>query len=133
MAKPGSSSIARAVERARLRHSLARTLGEGFARAQPRLVGLHIAGAAAAQPPLLARGERNRQRADNLLDHFVLRRKDIGAIAIEPLRPEMPPAAAIDKLRGDAHPVARLADAAFEHEAHPEIAPDLLHLDRPAF
>src|SRR5438552_7186611 len=36
----------------------------------------------------------------------------------------------IDQLRGDAHPVAALAHAAFEHIAHAEFAADLLHIDR---
>jgi hypothetical protein len=36
----------------------------------------------------------------------------------------------IDELRGDAHAIACLADAALEHEAHAEVAPDVLYLDR---
>jgi hypothetical protein len=32
-------------------------------------------------------------------------------------------------LRGDAYPPARFADRAFEHVAHAELAPDLLHVD----
>jgi hypothetical protein len=32
----------------------------------------------------------------------------------------------------DAHAIARLPDAALEHEAHAEVASDVLHLRRPA-
>src|SRR5208337_3401863 len=111
-----------AVELARLYHSLKRALGEEFARAQPGLVGLHIGRAAPAQPPLLDWGERNRERADNLLDHLVLCCKDVGKIAIEPLGPEMAAGCCIDELCRYAHAVAGLAHTALKHEAHAEIA-----------
>jgi hypothetical protein len=101
-------------------------------RAQPSLVGLDIGRAAPAQPPLLDRGERNRERADDLLDHLVLCRKDVGEIAIESLGPEMAAGCCIDELRRDAHAVGGLAHTALEHEAHAEIAPYVLHLRRPA-
>ena len=35
----------------------------------------------------------------------------------------------IDELAGDAHPVRRLADAAFQHIAHAQLAADLLDVD----
>jgi hypothetical protein len=35
----------------------------------------------------------------------------------------------IDQLRGDTHPAAAFAHRAFEHIAHPQFAPDLLHID----
>ena len=41
----------------------------------------------------------------------------------------MRPAERIDQLGGDAHPPTRLANRAFEHVAHAELAPDLLHVD----
>jgi hypothetical protein len=36
----------------------------------------------------------------------------------------------LDQLGGDAHPVAALADAAFEYIAYAEVAADLLHVGR---
>ena len=42
------------------------------------------------------------------------------------------PVAGIDELPGDAHSVPGLAHAAFEHIAHAQFAPDLLHIDGPA-
>ena len=95
-------------------------------------VRLHVAGTTSVQPPLLALRQRERQRADDLLYHLVLRREDVREIAIEPLGPEMPAGAGIDELRRDAHALAGLADAALEHKAHAQVAPDLLHFDRPA-
>ena len=40
------------------------------------------------------------------------------------------PVVGVDQLAGDAHAVAGLAHAAFEHIAHAEFAADLLHIDR---
>jgi hypothetical protein len=75
-------------------------------------------------------GQRHRERAHDLLNHLVLRGEDVGEIAIEALGPDVPAALGIDELRGDAHAVAGFADRAFEHEAHAQVAPDLLHFDR---
>src|SRR5437016_4263535 len=41
----------------------------------------------------------------------------------------MCPSGGIDELSRDAHSVCRLANAAFQHIAHPKLAPDLLHVD----
>src|SRR6266851_9768843 len=121
-----------AVHRPGLHDRLPSAASEQFACAQPGLVRLHVAGTASAQPLLLALRQRDRQRADDLLYHLVLRREDVREIAIEPLGPEMPAAAGINELRRDAHAIARLADAALKHKAHTQVAPNLLHLDRPA-
>ena len=66
----------------------------------------------------------------NLLDHLVLRGENVGELAIEPLRPEVSARAGVDQLPGDAHAIAGFADAPFKHEAHAQVAPDLLHFDR---
>src|SRR5215471_21800635 len=120
------------VHRPGLRDPLPRAAAERLARAQPSLVCLHIGGAAPAQPSLLALRQLNRERADDLLHNLVLGREDVGEIAIEPFRPQMPAAASIDELRRDAHAIAGLADAALEYEPHAQVAPDLLHFERPA-
>jgi hypothetical protein len=41
----------------------------------------------------------------------------------------MCPSGGIDELSRDANPVCRLANAAFQHVAHPQLTPDLLHVD----
>ena len=45
----------------------------------------------------------------------------------------MSPAPAVDQLRRYAHTVARLANAAFQHEVHPQLPGDLLHVDAAPF
>jgi hypothetical protein len=39
----------------------------------------------------------------------------------------------VDQLAGDAHPVAAFAYRAFEHVAHPKLAPNLLNIDGLSF
>src|ERR1700737_4928414 len=51
-------------------------------------------------------------------------------VATEGTGPQIPATLGIYELGRDAHAVAGLADAAFQHEAHPELAADLLDLDR---
>src|SRR5262245_62771309 len=118
-----------AVHHPGLRERLLGAAAEQFARAQPGLVRRHVAGPVPAQPTLLALRQRDRQRADDLLHHLVLRREDVREIAIEPLSPEMPAVAGIDELRRDAHTIAGLAGAALEHTATAQGGPDLLHFD----
>src|SRR5262249_17768556 len=120
-----------AVHHLGLRDGITRAAAEQFARAQPGLIGLHVGGGAPAQPLHLALRQLDRERADDLLYHLVLRREDVREIAIESLGPEMPAAAGVNELRRDAHAIAGLADAALEHEANTQVAPDLLHFDRP--
>ena len=45
----------------------------------------------------------------------------------------MGPSGGIDELSRDAHSVGGFPDAAFQHVAHPKLAPDLLHVDGLAF
>jgi hypothetical protein len=71
---------------------------EEFACPQPGLVSLHVVCAAPAQPLLLPRRQRDRQRANDLLDHLVLGGEDVGEVAVEALGPEMPVVAGIDEL-----------------------------------
>ena len=49
--------------------------------------------------------------------------------AVEPVGPQMRAGFGLDQLRGDADPAAALAHRAFEHIAHAQFAPDLLHID----
>src|SRR2546425_8679590 len=67
-------------------------------------------------------------RPDNALSHLVLQIEDVAETTIKPVCPKMCPGGGIHELSGDAHPVCRLANAAFQHVAHPKLAPDLLHI-----
>ena len=73
--------------------------------------------------------DRWSNRYRHRLGDLVLYREDVGEIAIVPLRPDVIPGLGLDELRGDADTITGLAHAAFEHIAHAELAPDLLHLD----
>ena len=117
-----------AVQGAGLGDRLARAAAQKLACAHPAFVGFEVLGFAAAQVLLLDFAELDRQRFDDLLHHLVLDGEDVGQLAVVALGPQMAAARGVDELRGDAHAVAGLADAAFEHEAHAELAADLLHL-----
>ena len=60
--------------------------------------------------------------------NLVLDGEDVGEIAVVAVGPEWPPVLPVDQLGGDAHAVAGLADAAFEHVGHAERPGDLLHV-----
>ena len=73
-----------------------------------------------------------RDRADDVLGDPILKLEDVVERALIALGPEMAARLRVDELSGDAHAVRRLADAAFEHIAHAQVAADLLHIARPA-
>ena len=52
---------------------------------------------------------------------LILQLEDVLQAAIESVRPEMRPAHGINQLPGDPHPIARFADAAFQHEIVREV------------
>jgi hypothetical protein len=60
---------------------------------------------------------------------LVLQTKYIFKAALETVGPEVRSCTRIDKLPRDAHPVPRLAYAAFKHVAHSKLAADLLHIN----
>jgi len=74
---------------------------------------------------LLFGQEPQLQCADNRLRNLVLEREDVVQVAIVALRPDMAAGGAVDQLRGDPHPAARLAHAAFDNVADLELARDL--------
>ena len=61
---------------------------------------------------------------------LVLHCKYVGQITVVTLRPNVVAGLGVDELRGHANPLAAPAHAAFQHVAHAEFAPDLLHVDR---
>ena len=93
-------------------------------------MGVHVLGAATGDPCFFGRAQLNLERSNDLLREFVLHGEDIREVAIKAVGPDVCAARSIDKLAGNAHPVARLADTAFQHVAHAEFAADLLHVDR---
>jgi hypothetical protein len=70
---------------------------------------------------------------DNAGRYTVLQIKDIEKLSIELVGPNMLAGLALDELPSDSHPASRLANAAFEDVAHPQVAPHLLYLHGTAF
>ena len=56
--------------------------------------------------------------------------EEVGDRLVEPLGPEMIAALGVDQLHVDAHAISAALDAAFEHVADVELAPDLFEIDR---
>src|SRR6476659_6680208 len=95
----------------------------------PDRVGVEAIGRLALGALDLGFFHRRGDRPDNALGHLVLQIEDVAEPTIKPVGPKMCPRGAIHELSGDAHPVCRLANAPFQHVAHPKLAPDLLHVD----
>ena len=73
------------------------------------------------------------QRASQSRHDLVLHVEEIGKTLIEPLGPEMIAALGVDELDVDPHAVAAALDAALEHIADVQFAPDRLRVDGLAF
>src|SRR5262249_2306421 len=71
-------------------------------------------------------------RGHHPFGYLVLKRKDRGELAIITFGPHMMPGDGINELRGDTHPVRRLANTTFKRVAHSQLATYLLHVDHPA-
>jgi hypothetical protein len=68
-------------------------------------------------------------RANGTLGDAVLEIENIAGIALETIGPDVRAGAGLNKLPRDAKPIARTPKAALQHIAHPELAPDLTHVD----
>ena len=66
--------------------------------------------------------------ADDGLRHLVLKREDVGELAVVVLGPNMVAGRRVDQLGGDANAISGLAHAALQHVAHAEVAGDLGHV-----
>ena len=72
------------------------------------------------------------ERPHDAVRHAILQLEQVVDPALEALGPQMRGSLRIDQLARDADPAAGPAHAAFEDVARPEVAADLLHVDRPA-
>ena len=97
----------------------------------PQVIGvrLQVLGRSRRQRLALGTGERQVQRAGDLLGDGGLHFEHVGQLGVVALGPELPIVAHPDQLRRDADGAARAlpAHAALEHVLHPQLAPDLPH------
>src|SRR4029077_5769494 len=80
--------------------------------------------------PRLRDGEFVPEPVGDARDDLVLHVEETGDQIIEALSPEMRARLGLNQLDVDAHTISRSLDAAFEHIAHVEFAPDLLEINR---
>src|SRR4249919_1305625 len=92
------------------------------------VICFQVVGLLGCEPPLITLRQVERERADDVLRHVVLHGEDVGQVAIETLRPKMSARSYVDELRCNPHPVAGLADAALQYEAHAEPLAHLLNV-----
>ena len=76
-----------------------------------------------------SRHNARRDCPDDAVGDLVLYRENIFERAVVAVCPDMVAGGRVDQLRGNAHAIAGLAHAAFEHVAHAELAADLPHVD----
>src|SRR5258705_11995895 len=92
--------------------------------AQKVVIGVQTSGGLAFGALNFGSLQRGRDRTHNTHGDLILQIEYILKPAIEAVRPQMRTGCSIDELTRNAHPVCRLAHAAFEHVAHPEFSPD---------
>ena len=75
----------------------------------------------------------SRERRDNRTRHLVLDREHVMQLAVVSLGPPVNAGRCLDKLRGDANPLAAPPNAALQHVSRAQLFPNLPYIDRLAF
>ena len=101
-------------------------------RPQHQIIGVEAVSALALDPLDLGASQAGLDGADHADRDLILHGEDVIERTVIALGPQMRAALGLDQLGGDADAIACLAHAAFQHVTDAEIAPDLLHVDRPA-
>jgi hypothetical protein len=96
---------------------------------QIKLVRLEIGGPARGDRGAGCMQERHLQRVDDRRGDLVLDVEDVGVLAIVPLGPQLESARDVGQLHRHPQPVARAADASFEHGADAEPLAHGLEID----
>src|SRR5258708_18820445 len=99
---------------------------------QDEIIGIEAIGALAFDALDLGEPQTRFDGADDGKRYLVLQGENIVGLAVIALGPDMRAGRGVDELPGDAHAIAGLAHAAFEHIAHAKLAADLLHVDSAA-
>ena len=94
------------------------------------LIGRHALGRLVDRAVMHGRLDASRQGRDHRCGHLVLDCEDVRKLAVIAVGPDMAIGFGIDELDGDAHPIARLAYAAFDQIVDRKLLGDLFHVDR---
>ena len=98
-------------------------------RPHHQVPGVHAVRRLAPGAEILRGVELRLDRGDDRLGDLVLHREHVGEVAVVALRPDVAAGGDVVELRRDAHALAVLAHAAFDHVADAELLGDLLHVD----
>ena len=89
---------------------------------QERVIRVGILCVAAGEPLPLFLGERERERARDLIGDRVLDREQVGQLLVEVSGPQHRPVVDADDMHGDANAAGRSLDGAVQHDVHVELA-----------
>src|SRR5438105_2308839 len=98
-------------------------------RLQIMIIGVEAFGRLASRPLDFGLAQPRLYGAGDIARNLVLQFENVIEGAVEAVGPDVRAASRVDQLSSDAHAVAGLADAAFEHVAHAQFARDLLQVD----
>src|SRR2546423_14969999 len=90
---------------------------------------VEVVGMLAHRPPALGRDQLYMDGTGQPGSDLVLHIEKVGALLVEALGPQMRAALGIDELRIEAHPLASVLHAAFEHVSHAELTADPAGVD----
>ena len=97
--------------------------------AQPMVISGKRVGRLGECPFQFGPGDASNQGSDDFLRHFVLDREDARKLAIVVFGPQLRGGFRIDKLGGDPDALGIPPNTAYQQIAHPELAPDLSHVE----
>jgi len=98
-------------------------------RPHHQVPGIHAVGRLALGAKTLRRIELRLDRGDDAFGDLVLHGEYVGELAVVSLRPEMTAGGDVVELSGDAHAIAFLAHAAFDHVTDAKGLADFLDVD----
>ena len=101
-------------------------------RAQKQVTGIQVSHRLVSQPLDLGELKLRADRGNHAFGKPILQVKYIAQIPIEAIGPDMRPSCGVNEFAGETHAIATAANAALNHIADAEFAPDLAHVDRPS-
>src|SRR5947208_16505366 len=99
-------------------YALARPLLEELPCTKIKLVCLHVLRRRFKETALLALGERETQRVNDIAGNFILDREDVFDLFVEPMRPQLITIPRVDELDGNADAIPSLPNAALKKRLH---------------